>query len=79
LTNHLHYAIIIIEREVNNMTTKTYYVENTTELYTALAHIDMLIDCSVEREPIEMNWSELTIQARDIDFPLIERLLAPAM
>ena len=61
------------------MTTKTYYVENTTELDTALAHIDMLIDCSVEQEPIEMNWSELTIQARDIDFPLIERLLAPAM
>jgi hypothetical protein len=61
------------------MTTKTYYVENTTELDTALAQINMLIDCSVEQEPIEMNWSKLTIQARDIDFPLIERLLAPAM
>ena len=61
------------------MTTKTYYVENTTELDTALAQINMLIDCSVELEPIEMDWSELTIKAKDKDLPIIERLLAPVM
>lgn len=61
------------------MTTKTYYVENTTELDTALAQIDMLVDCSIKQEPIEMDWSELTIQAKDKDLPIIERLLAPIM
>lgn len=61
------------------MTTKTYYVENTTELDTALAQIEMLANCSIEQKPIEMDWSELTIQARDKDLPIIQRLLAPVM
>ena len=61
------------------MTTKTYYVENTSKLDTALAQIDMLTNCSIKRELIEMDWSELTIRAKDKDLPTIEYLLAPVM
>ena len=46
------------------MTTKTYYIENTTEL-------------DVDRELIEMNYSEVSINARDEDISTIEKRLAP--
>lgn len=61
------------------MTKKVYYIENTTELDTVLAQIDALVNCFIHREFIEMDWSELTIRAKDKDLPTIEYLLAPVM
>lgn len=59
------------------MTNKTYYVENTNELDTALETIENNFPCFVEREFIEMNYSQIEINAREEDIASIERILAP--
>ncbi len=59
------------------MTTKTYYIENTTELDEVLEQIEEDFPCFVDRELIEMNYSEISINARDEDISAIEKRLAP--
>jgi hypothetical protein len=59
------------------MTTKTYYIENTTELDEVLEQIEEDFPCFVDRELIEMNYSEVSINARDEDISAIEKRLAP--
>ena len=59
------------------MTTKTYYIENTTELDEVLEQIEEDFSCFVDRELIEMNYSEVSINARDEDISAIEKRLAP--
>lgn len=59
------------------MTTKTYYIENTTELDEVLEQIEKDFPCFVDRELIEMNYSEVSINARDEDISAIEKRLAP--
>lgn len=59
------------------MTTKTYYIENTTELDEVLEQIEEDFPCFVDRELIEMNYSEVSINARDEDISTIEKRLAP--
>lgn len=59
------------------MTTKTYYIENTTELDEVLEQIEKDFPCFVDRELIEMNYSEVSINARDEDISTIEKRLAP--
>ena len=59
------------------MTTKTYYIENTTELDEVLEQIEEDFPCFVARELIEMNYSEVSINARDEDISAIEKRLAP--
>lgn len=71
------YAIIISEREVTNMTEKTYYIENTAELDEAMENIENNFPCFTDREFIEMNYSQVTINAREEDIASIEKILAP--
>ena len=59
------------------MTTKTYYIENTTELDEVLEQIEKDFPCFVDRELIEINYSEVSINARDEDISAIEKRLAP--
>ena len=59
------------------MTNKTYYIENSAELDEVLEQIEETFPCFVERELIEMNYSEVDINAREEDIASIERLLAP--
>lgn len=59
------------------MTNKTYYIENTNELDTTLETIKNNFPCFVEREFIEMNYSQIAINAREEDIASIERILAP--
>lgn len=59
------------------MTTKIYYIENTTELDEVLEQIEEDFPCFVDRELIEMNYSEVSINARDEDISAIEKRLAP--
>ncbi len=59
------------------MTEKTYYIENSIELEEALEQIEQNFPCFVDRELIEMNYSRVTINAREEDIASIERILAP--
>jgi hypothetical protein len=59
------------------MTEKTYYIENSTELEEALEQIEQNFPCFVDRELIEMDYSKVTINAREEDIASIERMLAP--
>ena len=59
------------------MTEKTYYIENCTELEEVLEQIEQNFPCFVDRELIEMNYSRVTINAREEDITSIERVLAP--
>lgn len=59
------------------MTNKIYYVENTTELDNTLESIENTFPCFVEREYIEMDYSQINIKAREEDIVSIEKILAP--
>ena len=61
------------------MMTKTYYIQNLAELDDILDEIEETFPCFVEREYIEMDYSEVSINARDEDIASIERMLAPLM
>ena len=57
------------------MIEKIYWIENTNELETALDKLDC-IPCFVDREFVEMNYSEITIKARQEDLKTIEKIFA---
>jgi len=57
----------------------TYYIENTVNLDATLEMLKVVIPCFIEREYIEMNYSEVTITARAEDFATVENYLAPLM
>ena len=59
------------------MINKTYYIENSAELNNVLELIENTFPCFVEREFIEMNYSQISINARQEDIASIERMLAP--
>lgn len=59
------------------MTEKTYYIENSAELKEVLEQIEQNFPCFVDRELIEMDYSKVTINAREEDIASIERMLAP--
>lgn len=59
------------------MRTKTYYIQNTNELDKALETIRDNFPCYVNREFIEMNYSQIEIQSRNEDVVNIEKILAP--
>lgn len=61
------------------MTKKTYYIENSIELEAAIDKIRDTFMCFITREFIEMNYSEVEINARNEDIASIERILAPLM
>jgi len=61
------------------MTTKTYYIQNSNKLDEALKTIEQRVPCFVNRDTIEMNYSEISISARTQDLAFIERTLAPLM
>lgn len=61
------------------MTLKVYYIENTNALEEALEKIIDSFACWVKRNLIEMNYSEISIKARDEDIKHIEDILAPMM
>lgn len=58
------------------MRTKTLYAENTDALDEALENITNNFPCFINRELIEMNYSEIEIKAREEDVANIERILA---
>ena len=57
----------------------TYYIENGVELDAILEMLKVIIPCFIEREYIEMNYSEVTITSRVEDFTTVEKYLAPLM
>ena len=59
------------------MRTKTYYIQNTNELDEALETIRDNFPCFINRELIEMNYSQIEINARNEDVANIEKILAP--
>lgn len=61
------------------MTIKVYYIENTNALDSALDTIVNSFPCFMNRELIEMNYSEIKIKARNEDIAKIENILAPLL
>lgn len=61
------------------MKKETYYIENTKMLDQILSVLRELIPCFIEREYIEMNFSEISITARREDWITVENYLAPLM
>lgn len=59
------------------METKTYYIQNTNELDEAIETIKNNFPCFVNREFIEMDYSEVEIKTRLEDIANIEKILAP--
>ena len=59
------------------MTKKVYYIENTNALEVAIDNAEMLFPCFVSREFIEMNYSQISILARNEDLACIENIFAP--
>lgn len=59
------------------MVEKIYFIENTNELEDALEYLTNAIPCFVDREFVEMNYSEITIKANEEDLATVERVLAP--
>lgn len=59
------------------METKTYYIQNTNELDEAIETIENNFPCFVNREFIEMDYSEVEIKTRLEDIANIEKILAP--
>ena len=57
----------------------TYYIENSTTLNGVLEVLKGVIPCFIEREYIEMDYSEVTIIARIEDWVTVENYLAPLM
>ena len=57
------------------MIEKIYWIENTNELETALDKLDC-IPCFVDREFVEMNYSKVTINARQEDLKTVEKIFA---
>ena len=61
------------------ITTKTYYIENSEDLDVALELMKGIIPCFIDREYIEMNYSEVEIIAKAEHREIIENILAPLM
>jgi len=57
------------------MIEKIYWIENTNELEAALNKLDC-VPCFVERELVEMNYSKITINARQEDLKTIEKIFS---
>lgn len=59
------------------MVEKIYFFDNRTEnLDERLEELAAVIPCFIDREFIEMDWSKVTIQAREEDLATVERFLA---
>ena len=56
---------------------KTFYIENSAELDIVLETLKDKIPCFIEREYIEMNFSQVSIIARIEDWKTVENYLAP--
>ncbi len=61
------------------MRTNNYWIENSNELDSKLAYIAMTFPCWVSRKYVEMDYSSITIEARQEDMASIENILAPLM
>lgn len=59
------------------MINKTYYIKNSKKLDTALKTIEQKVPCFVNRELIEMDYSQVSISARQEDMIFVENTLAP--
>lgn len=59
------------------MEKKVYYIENSSTLERILELLARKIPCFIEREYIEMNYSQIQIEARLEDFRTVENFLAP--
>ena len=59
------------------MINKTYYIKNSDKLDKALKTIEQKIPCFVARDLIEMDYSQVSISARQEDFVTVETILAP--
>jgi hypothetical protein len=66
-----------MKEEVKNMVEKIYYINNGIELEEAIDFLQDSLPCFVEREPVEMDYSKITINARVEDLKTIEKKLAP--
>ena len=61
------------------MLIKSYYIECSARLKEVLRTIENLFPCWIHEEPVEMNYLEVSINARIEDLPSIEKYLAPLM
>lgn len=58
------------------MKTLDFFAEWTWELSIALVAVANSCPCFIKTTPVEMNWQEIEIKARQEDMPKIETLLA---
>lgn len=61
------------------MIRKTYYIENSVALEKVLETLKTVIPCFINREYIEMDYSEIEVIAREEDFRTVENLLSSLM
>jgi hypothetical protein len=59
------------------MIRKTYYIENSVALDKVLETLKTAIPCIINREYIEMAYSEVEVIVREEDFRTVENLLSP--
>ena len=55
----------------------TFYIQNTITLDMILESLKEIIPCFINREYIEMDYSEVEIIARIEDWAFVENMLAP--
>ena len=55
----------------------TFYIQNTVTLDMILESLKETIPCFINREYIEMDYSEVEIIARIEDWAFVENMLAP--
>ena len=55
----------------------TFYIQNRGALDMILEHIKETIPCFINREYIDMDYSEVEIIARVEDWAFVENMLAP--
>ena len=55
----------------------TFYIQNTVTLDMILESLKETIPCFINREYIEMDYSEVEIIARIEDWTFVENMLAP--
>lgn len=59
------------------MEIKVLYIESSLTLAECIEQAEELFPCFIESEPVEMNYVEISINARAEDMPSIERIFAP--
>lgn len=73
----LELKLVNMRIKENIMVKRVYYIENSIAPEKVLETLKTVIPCFINREYIEMDFSEVEVIAREEDFRTVENLLSP--